>query len=103
MHSRLRPSAASSLKRCAARWLRPYVRWCRAAPRWESSSMNAPIRMAGAEGLLDRAADFPILSHPIKGRRLAYLDNGATTQKPLAVIQAESHFYERSNANIHRG
>ncbi|HWK70183.1 MAG TPA: cysteine desulfurase [Burkholderiaceae bacterium] len=65
--------------------------------------MNAPIRMAGAAGLLDRAADFPILARPIKGRRLAYLDNGATTQKPLAVIQAESDFYEQSNANIHRG
>ncbi|UYO92222.1 cysteine desulfurase [Pollutimonas sp. M17] len=65
--------------------------------------MNAPIRMAGAAGLLDRAADFPILARPVKGRRLAYLDNGATTQKPLAVIQAESDFYEQSNANIHRG
>ncbi|MFW7342701.1 cysteine desulfurase [Pollutimonas sp. H1-120] len=65
--------------------------------------MNAPIRMAGAQGLLDCAADFPILSHPVKGRRLAYLDNGATTQKPLAVIQAESRYYEHSNANIHRG
>ena len=65
--------------------------------------MNAPIRMASAQGLLDRAADFPILSHPVKGRRLAYLDNGATTQKPLAVIQAESRYYEHSNANIHRG
>jgi cysteine desulfurase/selenocysteine lyase len=65
--------------------------------------MNAPIRMDSAAGLLDSAADFPILSRPIKGRRLAYLDNGATTQKPLAVIQAESDFYAQSNANIHRG
>jgi cysteine desulfurase/selenocysteine lyase len=65
--------------------------------------MNAPIRMDSAAGLLDRAADFPILSRPVKGRRLAYLDNGATTQKPLAAIQAESDFYEQSNANIHRG
>jgi len=59
--------------------------------------------MDSAAGLLDSAADFPILSRPIKGRRLAYLDNGATTQKPLAVIQAESDFYAQSNANIHRG
>ncbi|HEY9573560.1 MAG TPA: cysteine desulfurase [Pusillimonas sp.] len=65
--------------------------------------MNAPIRMASAATSLDRIADFPILARPIKGRRLAYLDNGATTQKPLAVIQAESDFYEQSNANIHRG
>lgn len=52
---------------------------------------------------LNRAGDFPILSRPIKGRRLVYLDNGATTQKPLSVIQAECQYYEQSNANIHRG
>ncbi|WP_298051731.1 cysteine desulfurase [uncultured Paenalcaligenes sp.] len=52
---------------------------------------------------LDRRADFPILAQPVRGQRLVYLDNGATTQKPAAVIHAESHFYEHSNANIHRG
>ena len=52
---------------------------------------------------LDVAADFPILARPVHGRRLAYLDNGATTQKPLAVIDAERRFYLESNANIHRG
>lgn len=52
---------------------------------------------------LDVAADFPILARPVHGRRLAYLDNGATTQKPLAVIEAERRFYLESNANIHRG
>ena len=49
------------------------------------------------------AGDFPILARPIHGRRLAYLDNGATTQKPDAVIEAERRFYRESNANIHRG
>lgn len=48
-------------------------------------------------------AQFPILKHPIRGQRLVYLDNGATTQKPQVVIDAERHFYEHSNANIHRG
>jgi len=52
---------------------------------------------------LDVAADFPILARPVHGRRLAYLDNGATTQKPLAVIEAERRLYLESNANIHRG
>lgn len=52
---------------------------------------------------LDVAANFPILARPVHGRRLAYLDNGATTQKPLAVIEAERRFYLESNANIHRG
>ncbi len=51
----------------------------------------------------DFARDFPILARPVRGRRLAYLDNGATTHKPEAVIEAESRFYRESNANIHRG
>lgn len=49
------------------------------------------------------AADFPILDRPVHGRRLAYLDNAATTHKPEAVIEAERRFYRESNANIHRG
>jgi cysteine desulfurase/selenocysteine lyase len=65
--------------------------------------MNAPLSSSGHVALLERAADFPILSRPIKGKRLAYLDNGATTQKPSAVIDAERDYYEQSNANIHRG
>lgn len=52
---------------------------------------------------LDCRADFPILQRTVHGRRLVYLDNGATTQKPASVIQAERQFYEQSNANIHRG
>jgi cysteine desulfurase/selenocysteine lyase len=64
--------------------------------------MNAPVS-ALETGLLDRSADFPILARPVRGRRLAYLDNGATTQKPRVVIEALSQFYEQSNANIHRG
>ncbi|NYT83529.1 cysteine desulfurase [Alcaligenaceae bacterium] len=64
--------------------------------------MNAPAA-ASVPVLLDVRDDFPILQHPVKGRRLVYLDNGATTQKPAAVIEAETRYYERSNANIHRG
>jgi cysteine desulfurase/selenocysteine lyase len=64
--------------------------------------MNAPDSALQAS-ILDRGADFPILARPIRGRRLAYLDNGATTQKPRAVIDALAQFYEQSNANIHRG
>jgi len=47
--------------------------------------------------------DFPILNRRVHGRPLVYLDNAATTQKPLAVIDAERDVYERSYANIHRG
>jgi cysteine desulfurase/selenocysteine lyase len=47
--------------------------------------------------------DFPIFERPIHGKRLVYLDSAATSQKPKAVIDAISHYYSWSNANIHRG
>jgi cysteine desulfurase/selenocysteine lyase len=47
--------------------------------------------------------DFPILTRRIHGKPLVYLDNAASTQKPVAVLDAERDFYERSYANIHRG
>jgi cysteine desulfurase/selenocysteine lyase len=43
--------------------------------------------------------DFPILSKPVNGKMLAYLDNAATSQKPLAVIDGIKYFYENLNAN----
>jgi len=65
--------------------------------------MNAPDPHTSDLLDLDCAGDFPILSQKVRGHRLVYLDNGATTQKPDAVIQAEYRFYRESNANIHRG
>lgn len=47
--------------------------------------------------------DFPILSREVRGRTLIYLDNAATSQKPLHVIRAQSRVYEELNANVHRG
>jgi len=48
--------------------------------------------------------DFPILSQTMpNGKPLVYLDNGATSQKPLSVIQATNDYYAKENANIHRG
>jgi len=47
--------------------------------------------------------DFPILSRQIRGRPLVYLDNGASAQRPRAVIDAESDYYEHHHANVHRG
>lgn len=47
--------------------------------------------------------DFPILEHPVHGRRLVYLDSAASSQKPSAVIDAMSHYYETTHANVHRG
>ena len=54
----------------------------------------------------DRTAsreDFPILGQQVHGHPLVYLDNAATSQKPRAVIEALSRFYEHDNANVHRG
>ncbi|MBA3970615.1 MAG: cysteine desulfurase [Bacteroidetes bacterium] len=48
-------------------------------------------------------ADFPILSRKVNGKPLIYFDNGATAQKPNAVIDAISNYYKEQNANIHRG
>ncbi|HVY54364.1 MAG TPA: family 2A encapsulin nanocompartment cargo protein cysteine desulfurase [Thermodesulfobacteriota bacterium] len=47
--------------------------------------------------------DFPILSTYVNGRKLIWLDNAATTQKPHAVIDRLSFFYENENSNVHRG
>jgi len=47
--------------------------------------------------------DFPILDREINGYKLIYFDNAATSQKPRQVIDAMKEFYEKHNANIHRG
>lgn len=46
---------------------------------------------------------FPILNRTIYGKRLVYLDNGATTQKPKQVIERIVQSYENENSNVHRG
>jgi cysteine desulfurase/selenocysteine lyase len=48
-------------------------------------------------------ADFPILQQQVNGRPLVYFDNAASSQKPRAVIDALTNYYERDNANVHRG
>ena len=47
--------------------------------------------------------DFPVLQRQVHGRSLVYLDSAATSQKPHAVIDAVSRFYEDTNSNVHRG
>lgn len=47
--------------------------------------------------------DFPILDQLVNGKPLVYFDNAATNQKPIPVLNALAHYYERDNANIHRG
>lgn len=63
-------------------------------------------KVAVEKDMLDVArirADFPILQRKINGKPLVYLDNAATSQKPVQVIRALTEYYENNNANIHRG
>ncbi len=48
-------------------------------------------------------SQFPILTQTVNGKPLIYLDNGATSQKPLAVLEAWNKYYTEINANVHRG
>jgi cysteine desulfurase / selenocysteine lyase len=65
-------------------------------------AMNAAVP-AGAFDVDKVRRDFPILQQQVHGKPLVYLDNAATTQKPLAVIEAIENYYRRDNSNIHRG
>lgn len=83
------------------------------APGVLTSMVNGPADPVGSAQLpaglvqppFDVAAvknDFPILKEYVNGRRLVWLDNAATTQKPQQVIDRISHFYQHENSNIHR-
>jgi cysteine desulfurase/selenocysteine lyase len=48
-------------------------------------------------------ADFPVLNQKVNGKPLAFLDSAASSQKPLAVIEAMSEYYRTTHANVHRG
>ena len=62
------------------------------------------INPAGSGFDVERVrADFPILATEVHGKPLVYLDNAATSQKPLAVIDAIMRYYQGTNANVHRG
>ncbi|KAL2482306.1 Cysteine desulfurase [Forsythia ovata] len=61
-----------------------------------------PILGPGSLGHLTRP-DFPILHQEVNGKRLVYLDNAATSQKPTAVLRALQKYYEAWNSNVHRG
>jgi cysteine desulfurase/selenocysteine lyase len=66
----------------------------------EVTTAKSPALPRSVEAIRD---EFPILSRRVNGQRIAYLDNGATAQKPLAVIEALDRFWREHNANVHRG
>lgn len=70
-----------------------------------SNEPNVTPQTALSAGLFDVNAvrrDFPILQERVNGRPLIWLDNAATTQKPKAVIDRLTYFYEHENSNVHR-
>jgi cysteine desulfurase/selenocysteine lyase len=66
-------------------------------------TLNPDILSLDAEKVEKLRQDFPILARTVHGVPLVYLDNAATTQKPLAVIEALDRYYREYNSNIHRG
>ncbi|MDR3210690.1 MAG: SufS family cysteine desulfurase [Planctomycetota bacterium] len=70
------------------------------SPRVEASGPAAPT---ADKGWSQVRQDFPILQDKSDGKPLVWLDNGATTQKPTAVIERLDYFYRHENSNIHRG
>jgi cysteine desulfurase/selenocysteine lyase len=76
-----------------------------AYPYFLTASSRSPTS-ASAKGGFDVHGirrDFPILQRKVHGKPLIWLDNGATTQKPQAVIDRLVRFYEHENSNVHRG
>ncbi|MEZ0310448.1 MAG: family 2A encapsulin nanocompartment cargo protein cysteine desulfurase [Myxococcota bacterium] len=77
-----------------------------AAPSWPGAQLDpAVVVVDRTPRLFDAHAlkrEFPILQERVNGRELVWLDNAATTQKPRAVIDRLSRFYEKENSNIHR-
>jgi len=72
--------------------------------KMDSKVLHRPCETNEMERSVDRwRADFPLLREMVHGKPLVYLDNAATTQKPLSVIEAEASFYLHTNANVHRG
>lgn len=68
----------------------------------EPSKSNSQI-VVGTKTLEQIRNDFPILKEKINGHPLVWLDNGATTQRPQAVIDRLSYYYTHENSNVHRG
>ncbi|HEX7192941.1 MAG TPA: cysteine desulfurase [Thermoanaerobaculia bacterium] len=65
--------------------------------------MSAVIREHDTLDVARIRRDFPILARNVRGKRLVYLDNAATTQKPQAVIDRIVRYYTEENSNVHRG
>ncbi|KAG5238518.1 cysteine desulfurase family protein [Salix suchowensis] len=108
-----------ALKLPSFKFLNPSISTIRSPPllrKFSSSSSSLPVSASGTTlreagpasnsvslGQLTRP-DFPILHQTINnGSKLVYLDNAATSQKPISVLKALQEYYESYNSNVHRG
>jgi len=79
------------------------VRHEEAVPDLQELFVPEILKSAPAFDVETIRADFPILQQQVRGKPLVYLDNAATSQKPRAVLDALTKYYETENSNIHRG
>ncbi len=68
-----------------------------------STKIETPKKLTDTFDVENIRKDFPILEQKIHGKPLCYLDNAATAQKPLSVIETIDNYYRTMNSNIHRG
>src|SRR4051794_9417922 len=80
--------------RLCARWFRPSL---------PSSLLDWLTTMLKPYPIEKIRADFPILTREVRGGRLVYLDNAASTLKPLPVIERMDQYYRNETSNVHRG
>ena len=85
------PGCRAGLSRAAAAYL------CR------TERPSACFSNMTADEVKELRKEFPILSEQVHGQPLIYLDNAASSQKPLQVIDAEAQYYRHSHSNVHRG
>ncbi|MCB0718335.1 MAG: aminotransferase class V-fold PLP-dependent enzyme, partial [Bacteroidetes bacterium] len=64
---------------------------------------QAPVQVTRQFDIDQIRSNFPILGEEVNGHRLAYLDNAATTQKPIQVVERVARYYRAENSNVHRG
>jgi cysteine desulfurase / selenocysteine lyase len=83
-----------------SRWSKRWKMSSKAGSKGTVTDMDASATAYDVEAI---RRDFPILSREVYGKPLVYLDNGASAQKPQAVIDAVSHAYSHEYANVHRG
>ncbi len=70
---------------------------------WTGRDEDKAMQNTKVRSITEIRNDFPILSRTVHGKPLVYLDSTASSQKPRAVIEAMSGYYETFNANVHRG